>query len=286
MAMVELGPVQVSVLSFVEPGSPRDRAPAGRADPERYGLALVTGGAVGFSQRGHGNEVRVGPGDFLLCDGSQPCDSRALDAGAPAQLLVLHLPKTALPVSAERLGPLVAQRICATGGMPAVLARYLSSIATLPDGDDPLDADDGRRLGQIALDLAAAMLAAQADAQDRLQPQTRGQALLSRIEAFIRHNLGDPDLSPAVVAAHHHISLGYLHRIFRSRERTVAAEIRRQRIERCRSDLADPRLREHPIHVIAARWGFRHAADFSRAFRAVHGLSPSAYRNQAPADWR
>lgn len=135
----------------------------------------------------------------------------------------------------------------------------------------------------VAIDLAGAVLAGQVDAAERLPPQTRRQTLVSRIDAFIQSNLGDPDLTPATIAAHHHISLGYLHRIFSSRELTVAAQIRRQRLERCRVDLADPQLRTHPIHVIATRWGFRHAADFTRAFRAAHGVTPSDYRQQAVA---
>jgi AraC-like DNA-binding protein len=163
--------------------------------------------------------------------------------------------------------------------MNAILARYLTSIATAI-GNAEVGEREAKRLGEVALDLAAATLAAQVDAEDQLGPETRRQALLARIEAFIEHNLGDPDLTPTVIAAHHHISLGYLHRLFQPRELTVAAWIRRQRLERARADLADLRLRARPLHAIAAQWGFRHAADFSRAFRAAHGLPPGDYRHQ------
>jgi AraC-like DNA-binding protein len=276
-AMVEMGPVQLSVLSFPELRSLRTPALVRRSDPERYGLTLVTGGAIWFSQSR--NETRLAADDFLLYDTSQPFDSRAISATAPARMLILHLPKTALPLPAKRLHPLLAQRFSASGGMAAILASYLSSIVGVRD--DALDPHDRRRLGEVCLDLASAVLASQVHAQDLLPPETRQQALLSRIEAFIRHNLPDPNLTPATVAAHHHISVAYLHKIFRSRDRTVAAEIRHQRLEQCRTDLTDPRLRMHPVHVIAARWGFRHAADFSRAFRTTHGLTPSDYRQQA-----
>jgi AraC-like DNA-binding protein len=136
------------------------------------------------------------------------------------------------------------------------------------------------RLGEVGLDLAAAVLAAQVQAEDRLTPETRRQALLSRIEAFIEHNLGDPGLTPTVIAARHNISLGYLHRLFQPRELTVAAWIRHRRLERCRADLTDPRLRLRPVHAVGARWGFRSPADFSRAFRAAHGMPPGDYRRQ------
>jgi AraC-like DNA-binding protein len=91
--------------------------------------------------------------------------------------------------------------------------------------------------------------------------------------------LADPDLSPASIAAAHHISVRSLHRLFQDHEETVAAWIRERRLERCRRDLADPRLSDHPAHAIGRKWGFADPAHFSRAFRATHGLSPSAYRS-------
>jgi AraC-like DNA-binding protein len=277
-AMLDRGPVQMSILSFPALRSVGTPLPVRRCDPERYGLTLITTGAVWFTQRHH--QTRVNAGEFLLYDTSLPFDSRALPDTTPARMLILHIPPTALPAPAQRLRPLPAHSITATHGLPAILAQYLSSIVTVRD-NDPLAPADRHRLGAVALDLASATLAAQADAEDPLPPETRQEVLRSRIEAFIQHNLHDPDLTPATIAAHHHISVGYLHRIFQSRDRTVAAEIRHQRLQRCQTDLADPRLRTHPIHLIATRWGFRHAADFSRAFRTTHGLSPRDHRQQA-----
>jgi AraC-like DNA-binding protein len=99
-----------------------------------------------------------------------------------------------------------------------------------------------------------------------------------RIRAFIEQHLADPELTPAAVAAAHHISLSYLHRLFQREEVTVAAWIRRQRLERACQDLADPALRSTPVYAIGRRWGFPRAADFTRAFRAAYGVPPSDYR--------
>jgi AraC-like DNA-binding protein len=186
-------------------------------------------------------------------------------------MLMLHFPRAALPLRPQRLKCLLAHRLPAGAGMTAILARYLTSLASaLEQGE--VGKPETQRLGEVALDLATATLAAQLDAQDQLTPETRRQALLSRIEAFIELNLGDPDLTPAAITAHHHISLGYLHRLFQPRELTVAAWIRHRRLERCRADLADPRLWHRPIHAVGARWGFRNPTDFNRAFRAAHGV--------------
>ncbi|PYC79541.1 hypothetical protein C7C46_14400 [Streptomyces tateyamensis] len=104
-----------------------------------------------------------------------------------------------------------------------------------------------------------------------------------RPAAFIQRNLHDPELSPSAIAGAHHISVSYLHRLFtqESQGETVAAWIRRQRLEKARRDLADPALCTLPVHAVAARWGIPRAADFSRGFRAAYGLSPTEHRQRA-----
>ncbi|MFE7532161.1 helix-turn-helix domain-containing protein, partial [Kitasatospora sp. NPDC057542] len=119
------------------------------------------------------------------------------------------------------------------------------------------------------------------DAEDAVPPESRRRALVQRVRAFVRTHLHEPDLSPGAVAAAHHISVSYLHRLFEGEEETVAAWIRRQRLERARRDLADPALAATPVHVIAARCGFPRAADFSRAFRGAYGLPPRDFRHGA-----
>ncbi|MFJ6863393.1 helix-turn-helix transcriptional regulator [Streptomyces termitum] len=86
-----------------------------------------------------------------------------------------------------------------------------------------------------------------------------------------------------MVAAAHHLSLSYLHRVFgrQSGGETVAAWIRSQRLERARQDLEDPALRTTPVHAVAARWGIPRASDFSRSFRAAYGVSPHEHRTRA-----
>jgi AraC-like DNA-binding protein len=64
--------------------------------------------------------------------------------------------------------------------------------------------------------------------------------MMARIRAFIERHLADPDLSPATIAAAHHISTRTLHKLYKAERHPVAASIRRRRLERCRLDLLDP----------------------------------------------
>jgi AraC-like DNA-binding protein len=98
------------------------------------------------------------------------------------------------------------------------------------------------------------------------------------VRAFIEARLPAPDLSPATVAAAHHISVRYLHRLFDDETHSVAGWIRQRRLERCRANLLDPSLAGRSVAGIAARWGFTNAAHFSRLFRDAYGLPPGEYR--------
>jgi AraC-like DNA-binding protein len=102
--------------------------------------------------------------------------------------------------------------------------------------------------------------------------------LVGRIHAFIERRLGDPDLSPAAIAAAHHVSRRYLYKLFETQPTGVAGHIRRRRLERCRRDLLDPALRARPVNAIAARWGMPDPAHFSRSFRSAYRISPAEYR--------
>jgi AraC-like DNA-binding protein len=109
---------------------------------------------------------------------------------------------------------------------------------------------------------------------------TRQRAFALRIQSYIVAHLHDPDLTPGVVAAAHHISVSHLHRLFQTYGVTVSAWIRQQRLERACRDLADPTVR---VNRIAEQWGFTHHAVFTRAFRAAYGIAPSEYRTRRVA---
>jgi AraC-like DNA-binding protein len=112
-------------------------------------------------------------------------------------------------------------------------------------------------------------VATRIDRVSTVPAETQQHAMTLRIQEFIDHHLGDPDLSPGMVAAAHHISTRTLHKLFEAEEHTIAASIRRSRLERCRQDLLDPGLLNCPVGAVGARWGFRDAAGFSRAFRGL-----------------
>jgi AraC-like DNA-binding protein len=142
-----------------------------------------------------------------------------------------------------------------------------------------LDAGEaGERVATVVLDVLAVALAERVADRAMVLPDVRRGGLVKRVHAFIDLHLGDPELTPAAVAAAHHISVRYLHKLFEPEPLGVAGLIRQRRLERCRDDLLDPVLGDRPVAGIAARWGFSSAAHFSRVFREAYGVPPAEFR--------
>ncbi|MEU6970789.1 helix-turn-helix domain-containing protein [Kitasatospora aureofaciens] len=268
-ARLELGPVAVAALAFPTLQSWRTPRLIRQSDPELWELAYVAGGVMGIEQERSRAQVRGG--DLLLYDTSRPFDSRVTEGG---RVIILHLPRSAVPLPTRTMRDLLSRRLPAQRS-GALLTGFLERLA-----DHQWGGPEAERLGSAAVDLALAFLGGLADQEGLLAPETRQNALLHRVKAFISANLSDRKLTPQTVAEAHYISVRCLHHLFRGEEQTVSAFIRALRLERCRADLAKPSLASHPVGAVGARWGFANAEVFSRAFKAAYGTPPGEYRRR------
>jgi AraC-like DNA-binding protein len=245
------------------------------SDPETVHVSLpIQGMLCGLNGD---QEVSCGPHTFCVLDSSYPIELRGGDGDQPHTGIGMEVPKALLP-PAQRTATLSSYRLSEHESFGALLGQFLRSVTRDTGSYGP---SDGPRLATLAVDLLSALFAQAMEAERLLPPETHQRTLVLRIHTFIRQHLHDPLLTPPVIAAAHHISVSYLHRLFQDEEETVAACIRHQRLERVRNDLADAAWSAASIREIAARWGFDHYVSFSRAFRAAYGLSPRDYRQCA-----
>lgn len=248
-----------------------------RSDPETYHLSLVRQGIAGASWGKRDATYR--PSDLHVQDSSRSCTTWAeSDRGETISTVGLEIPRTLLSLPQSLADRMIGHPLPGREGIGELLSHCLVQLSSDPDAYRP---SDGPRLGTVLVDLVSALFAHTLEAERALVPESRQRALVLRVRAFIDQHLHDPDLTPASIAAAHHISISYLYRVFRTDGITVAGWIRRQRLERARRDLADPALRNLPVHQVAARWGFPHPAVFTRAFRTAYDVSPSEYRREA-----
>ena len=266
----EIGPVTVLGLAATAMQASRTPDLIRNSDLGMYKIDLAIGGRGVFEQ--DGRETALKPGEFLLMDLSRPSHV-AIEPWHEGSILIF--PRSLLPMRPNDLGKLTAVRFSRRDPYAALVSSLVMGVTR------NLDAYESARDAQIAtafIDLLSLAVATALDRVSGVPPESRQHAMMLRIQAFIDHHLGDPDLTPGTIADRHHISVRTLHKLHETQQEPIAASIRRRRLERCRRDLLDPALRGRPVSAVGARWGFPDAAAFSRAFRAAYGLPPGEYR--------
>ncbi|MFC5802317.1 helix-turn-helix domain-containing protein [Streptomyces formicae] len=278
--LLDFGTVQVSALSYPPLETFRTTRPIRRADPECYQVMVNLRGGHRIVQGG--KDITGGPGDLLCYDTSRPWRGWAGEHPLAVEGVMAQVPRALPALPANRVDRLLPLRVPATSGMAALFSCYLRQLVA---GAAAYREADGTHLANATVELLTALLLHHLhhldDAGTTAPDGTHRHALLLQIKAFVRRHLGEPRLDPAAIAAAHHLSVRSLHRLFGEQGTTVAGWIRARRLEHCHRDLADPLLRDVPIHAISTRWGLADPAHFSRVFRAAYGTSPSEYRRLA-----
>jgi AraC-like DNA-binding protein len=234
-----------------------------------YLLALHTKGVARVRQAGR--DLTLRPGDMALLDSALPY---AIELRGEDEFghIAYRVPRAQLDVRADGLERALAVRVTRESDAGALAAPYLRTLASSAWSTPAAAAGAWVETG---LDLLAGALI---DAAGLDRPRSRRAEALIQLKRHARLHLGEPHLSPRVVAEANYVSVRQLHRLFDREDETFAAWVRGERLLRCRRDLADPRLRELSIAEIARRWGFRSPAHFTRAFSARFGVPPSEHR--------
>lgn len=267
---LDLGVVRLSVVACSPVLSRRTSSHVRRGDPEHLQLALVTQGSLRISQRRNESVVA---GGLVLTDTSRPSEGACV--GGQIESVVMQIPRQAVALRPDRMDRLLARSMAADTGSGAILAGFLRTLLSHAPACRP---EELRGMGSVALDLATAFLARQLGDPGQAYGEARAQETLQRIHRFIENNLGDPGLTPQMIADRHNMSLRRLYVLFGDQPLTLAAHIRRSRLERAHADLAREDLNGQPVQAIAARWGFSSATGFSRGFREAYGITPTEHR--------
>ena len=272
--IIALGDVLVWPATFDQLAFHRTPKLIRQSDPEAYHISLLLKGE-GAADWGRW-QAAYGLHDFHTSTSSRPF--QVATGRHPVTIVGVELPRALVAVPEHRADQVVGRRISGQEGIGALLAQFLLQLVADTSCYQPSDA---ARLGTVVADLTTAVFAHAVDTDLRLPPETHSRTLVLRVKAYVRRHLDDPDLTPARIAAAHHISRSYLYRLFESEGLGVASYIRDRRLENAHRDLTDPALRALPIRAVAARWGFPRAAEFTRAFRTAYGVPPSEVREPA-----
>lgn len=271
LAIWDLGSLSLSRLTSEALRYERLRHHMRGEKDEHFLVTVPAQSEIFFSQCG--KDVRCNPGAFILERSHEPYEFSHAEA---ADLWVLK-------VDAKALGGRIRQpdRFCSLqfNAVDGAGGLFTDMLHLIPRRFDSMSVETRNTVGLQLVDLL--VLALRADERTLTSgTSTVRIAHLTRIEAFVRKNLGNSDLAPEAIARGCGLSTRYLHELFRDTNQTLGSWIRDQRLEACREALADP-ANAATVAEIAYRWGFSDQAQFSRNFKTHFGVSPKDYRTQA-----
>ncbi|MFF3563581.1 helix-turn-helix domain-containing protein [Streptomyces sp. NPDC002574] len=223
-----------------------------------------------------GRETPIAAGELVLLDARRPY---VQDFPGDVRQDVAAVPRGMLDVPDSFL-LLATGRACSTASyIGGILASYMSRLAAAAEvGACP--PGPKRYLERGMADVLNALVVQQVRRGSGATP-TVEETLLRQVREYVRAHLDGTELSPATIAAAHHISVRYLHMLFRGEDMTVGRWIQHLRLEACRDDLSRPDLAGVTVAAIAHRRGFASPAHFSRIFRAAYGMTPGEWRRRA-----
>lgn len=219
-----------------------------------------------------GSVALLRPGDSTIIDSGRPWSS---DCPFPCARLYMRLPRWSVENRLHtKLLPIVP-RIAGDSGLGATLFRFATSLYEQAEVLTPQE-------GMAALEAYLAILSGcLGHPVLRATKQNHSTEMFAYIDHFIETHLADPDLDPAQIASGLGISIRHLHRLLQKKNATVSGLILQRRLERCRTELADPDFLQRKITEIAYCWGFSDSAHFSRRFKKQFGVSPREFRDRA-----
>jgi AraC-like DNA-binding protein len=269
ISTVRLGHLRVSTVEADPQRASRTPRHIVRTPADYVAIGVQTAGTATLLQ--DGRHAEVSEGDLVVYDTTRPY---SLDYPEPFSTRVVHMPRRALGLPEENLRQVTGTAITGTERFAALLVSFLTALTASVPACSPSVA---ARLAAGVVDVFSTLV------DERACPDGRPEAgahdhLVLRIRDHIDRNLRDPALSPHTVAAAHHISVRYLHRLFEGEGVTVARLIQQRRLHECARELARPDTSAPTVSAVAQRWGFANPAHFSRVFRGTYGVSPREWR--------
>jgi len=242
-----------------------------RESPPVVALAVQASGVARFRQ--FDAESVVPPRQLMVNDLTEPYDFSWGDSGGSRAFQIpydrLALPRDVVRRAAPRLR---------RSPLHDLVRDHLVQLAA---DADRLAADAGAAaLGTATTELVRALLVSAAD-EEQLTRQVREETLLTRVLAWSREHLRDPDLGPERVAAVHNVSVRQLYKACAEAGVSLEQWLITERLELARTELGTPLGRRRPIAATAHACGFQDPSHFARRFRAAYGLSPREWQQHS-----
>lgn len=222
----------------------------------------------------HGKQVHLTPGQIGLYLSSKPAQ---LECYGNYQSRSLRVPVDRLNTRAQRWDEFGALSFDGNQGLAPPVLSFLTGLFPVAP---TLTSSAQAAVANHLVGLVEAMLA-DLHLHEGDSPQSPAADLLEQCLAFIETRLSDPELNPQMVAGSAHISIRYLHQIFKKTAMNCANYIRLRRMERVKADLTLEEFAMVPVEKLLQRWGVQNPSHFGQVFKRIEGYTPTEFRRKA-----
>lgn len=264
-----LSTVDVSVVESSPQEVTRTPSLISRTNEDVFIVSMQRWGCANVAQGGRETTLRAG--DFVIYDSTRPYTLTYPDG---IHQFTLKIPRGQLIAQMPSVESLTATKVSGNRVAGRLMKNMVETLIRDAGELDPISHD--AVASSIVSILAAGLRTLETDVEPA--PSAMSTYHLERIKQHVLANLHDPGLSVQSTSAALRLSVSSLYRVFESQEVTLSDWIWRQRLDRCRRDLADPLLANQSVIQIAFRWGFSDASHLSRSFKRTYGLSPRDFR--------
>ena len=268
----ELDKIRVSEVDATRQHVTRSKKQIAKSTEREFLLSLQLEDTGIVNQDGRIAELH--PGDFALYDSTRPY---TLHFDRPFRQIVLQIPYASLAEQFLRPENITARRVSTRTAVGALTSQFIQSVAGRLD---ILSLQERGAINQHIIELIALAMGSMSSLRELDGQSVARTAMLERIKQYIEINIRHPQLTPALIAKHHHISERYQRMLFAPTGTTISRYILNKRLELCREALENRALSDYSITQLAFSYGFNDAAHFSRKFKERYGISPKEYRYQ------
>ena len=272
---VPFGRMKLSLASLPQAQVSNVARPSGKTPDHPYNIYI--------SNRRHqvvtnNRSVILEPGDVTVADSAM---AATMITNEPYTTIGLTVPANVLRTYLPEPEKAVGVRFSGKAGLSKIVSYMLLTMWEYAESDN-FD-EIGTELAHNLLGILSSCCRVRRDQPEALNTNT--MAKRERIKRFINQNLHKPDLCVGELARQFGFSVRYIQRLFAEDKYTVSEYIRRQRLEGCKKQLADPAWLHHSITEIAFNWGFNSSAHFARVFKVQYGINAREFRGQASASF-
>ncbi len=239
-------------------------------------LSMLRSGTATVAQ--FGKEETIGVGSACVLTSSDPSTSTLHSRGS---FITLALSRAVIAAIVPEFSSVLGRQIRADNTALRLLGQYLELLIASGDLASP---ETAASISTHITDLAALAIGARGDRAHAARQRSANEVRLLAIRSAIASTLGRQSLSAAAIAANQGISMRHLRRLFEQDGTSFSAFVLAQRLEKARGMLIDRRYDQLSITEIAYESGFSDLSYFNRAFRRVHGATPSDVRRESMRD--